>query len=91
MRIEWDAAKRASNILKHGIDFVEVERVFEGETITIRDDRYDHGEERFITLGLLDGRVVVIVHSETESVIRVISVRKASKNEEIGYFKGIAN
>jgi uncharacterized DUF497 family protein len=91
MRIEWDDAKRESNIVKHGIDFVDVEGIFEGETITIRDDRYDYGEERFITLGLLDGRVVVIVHSEAESVIRVISVRKATKNEEIGYFKKIAD
>ena len=44
-----------------------------------------------ITLGLLDGRVVVIVHTETDEVIRIISVRKASKNEEISYFKEIAD
>jgi len=51
----------------------------------------DYGEERFITLGLLKGRVVVIAHTESDEVIRTISVRKATKNEEIGYFKAIAD
>ena len=68
MRFEWDEAKRESNLLKHGIDFIEVEKVFEGETVTILDVRLDYGEERFITLGLLDGRVVVIVHTETDDL-----------------------
>ena len=91
MRFEWDEAKRESNILKHGIDFIDVEKVFEGQTVTILDDRFDYEEERFITLGLLDGRVVVIVHIEAEDVIRIISARKATKNEEISYFKEIAD
>ena len=91
MRFEWDEAKRESNILKHGIDFIDVEKVFEGQTVTILDDRFDYEEERFITLGLLDGRVVVLVHIEAEDVIRIISARKATKNEEISYFKEIAD
>ena len=91
MRFEWDEAKRESNLLKHGIDFIEVEKVFEGETVTILDVRFDYGEERFITLGLLDGRVVVIVHTETDDLIRLISARKATSNEEISYFKEIAD
>jgi uncharacterized DUF497 family protein len=91
VRFEWDAAKRQSNIRKHGIDFVGIEEVFQGETVTILDERSDYGEERFITLGLLKGRVVVIAHTETEEIIRIISVRKATKNEEIGYFKAVAD
>jgi uncharacterized DUF497 family protein len=91
VRFEWDEAKRESNLLKHGIDFIGVEKVFEGETITILDDRFDYAEERFITLGLLDGRVVVVVHTETDELIRVITARKATKNEEISYFKEIAH
>ena len=91
MRFEWDEAKRESNLLKHGIDFIEVEKVFEGETVTIVDVRFDYGEERFITLGLLDGRVVVIVHTETDDLIRLISARKATSNEEISYVKEIAD
>jgi uncharacterized protein len=91
MRYEWDEAKRLSNIQKHGIDFVGIEKVFAGTTLTILDDRFDYGESRFITLGLLSGRVVVIAHAETPQAIRIISVRKATKNEEASYFKEIAH
>lgn len=91
MRFEWDEAKRESNLLKHGIDFVDVEKVFVGETVTILDDRFDYGEERFITLGLLDERLVVIIHTETNDLIRLISARKATRNEEINYFQEIAD
>ena len=91
MRFEWDDAKRQSNLLKHGFDFVGIAEVFEGDTVTILDDRFDYGEKRFITLGLLQGRAVVIAHTETEEMIRIISVRKATKNEEISYFQQIAD
>lgn len=91
MKYEWDEVKRESNLAKHGLDFVGIEEVFAGETVTIFDDRFDYGEERFITLGLLNGRVVVIAHTETKEIIRIISVRKATKHEEIGYFKEIAD
>lgn len=91
MRYEWDEAKRRSNIQKHGIDFIGVERVFAGRTITILDDRFEYGESRFITVGLLSGRVVVVAHTEIHEVIRIISVRKATKNEEASNFKEIAD
>lgn len=45
MRFEWDEAKRRSNIRRHGIDFVDIDQVFAGETITFLDDRYDYGED----------------------------------------------
>jgi uncharacterized DUF497 family protein len=65
--------------------------VFAGGTVAIVDDRFDYGEERFVTFGLLDGRVVAIAHTETDKVIRIISVRKATKDEESSYFKEISN
>jgi len=89
MLFEWEEAKRRSNIQKHGIDFIGIEKVFAGTTVTILDDRYDYGESRFVTLGLLNGRVVVIAHAESHEFIRIISVRKATKNEEANYFKEI--
>jgi uncharacterized DUF497 family protein len=91
MEFQWDEAKRRSNLHDHGIDFVGIEQVFEGETVTILDDRFDYGEERFVTFGSLDGRVVAIAHTETGEVIRIISVRKATKNEEESYFKEISD
>ena len=91
MVFEWDEAKRQSNLRNHGVDFVGIDKVFEGKTITILDDRFGYGEERFVTFGLLDGRVVAIAHTETDEVIRIISVRKATKNEESSYFKEISD
>jgi uncharacterized DUF497 family protein len=91
MEFEWDEAKRKSNLRNHGIDFVGIEQAFESKTVTMLDDRFDYGEERFVTFGLLDGRVVAIAHTETDEVIRIISVRKATKYEENSYFKEIAD
>jgi uncharacterized DUF497 family protein len=89
MQLEWDEIKRRSNIRKHGIDFAVVEKVLDGVTITFRDDRFDYGEMRLQTLGMLKGEVVVITHTETDEVIRVISFRKATRHEEETYFKSV--
>lgn len=78
-----------SNLRKHGIDFLDIPTVFEGSIVTVEDDRFNYGEERFVTFGLLQGRVVVIVHTESEDLIRIISARKATKNEQKTYFKQI--
>jgi len=91
MKFEWDEEKRQLSLQKHGVDFVGIEEVFEGATVTILDDRFDYEEERFVTFGLLNGRVVVIAHTESDEVIRIISVRKATKNEESSYFKEISD
>jgi uncharacterized DUF497 family protein len=89
MKIAWDHTKRRTNLRKHGFDFADAEAVFGGITLTMEDPRFDYGEQRFITLGMLRDVVVVIAHTETTSTIRVISMRKATKSEEILYFEGI--
>jgi uncharacterized protein len=89
MEFEWDELKRISNLHKHGIDFADVPIVFNGSTVTVEDERFDYGEERFITFGLLQGQVVVVVHTESFDLIRVISVRKATKYEQQTYFEQI--
>ena len=91
MEYVWNEAKRRSNIRKHGIDFLGVERLFAGATVTIADDRFDYGEVRFVTLGLMEGRAVAVVHNESPNVIRAIAIRKATKNEEKSYFEQIAD
>ena len=63
MVYEWDKAKNRSNFAKHGLDFGDAEQVFSGPCVTFEDSRFDYGEERLITLGLLDARVVVIAHA----------------------------
>ncbi len=85
----WDEAKRKSNIKKHGIDFVDAPMIFDGYTLTVEDDRHDYGEERFVTFGVLYGRVVAVVHTESEELIRIISIRKATNYEEKEYFSQI--
>ena len=87
MKFEWDEKKRKENLARHGIDFADLAPLFSGLTITVLDDRYDYGEFRFITLGLLNGIVMTVAHTETDEVIRIISARKATRYEEESYFK----
>lgn len=91
MRFEWDENKRRLNVRRHTLDFVDVWQVFEDKICSIVDDRFDYGEIRYFTLGLLSGRVVAISHTDADELIRIISVRKANKNEQTRYFKEIAN
>jgi len=91
MKFTWDEKKRRANIVNHGIDFVDAKEIFEGVTFTLEDTRFDYGEERFITLGLLRGTVVVIAHTEKRNEIRLISLRKATKHEQKIYFEGFAD
>ena len=89
MRFIWDESKRQANLNKHGVDFTDAERVFAGPTFTFEDDREDYGEQRWVTLGLLGVQVVVIVHTETEAEIRVISMREADNNEQLLFFTNL--
>lgn len=91
MEFEWDEAKRLANISKHGIDFIDVVAVFEGDQIVVEDNRYNYGEQRFVTFGLLQGRVVAVVYTERSDRIRIISARKATKYEERTYFDQLSN
>lgn len=89
MKVVWDEAKRRANLRKHGFDLADAEVVFSGITYTIEDRRFDYGERRFITLGMLQDMVVVMAHTETRAAIRIISMRKATGNEQIVYFENI--
>ena len=89
MRFIWDEPKRQANLNKHGVDFTDAERVFAGPTFTFEDDREDYGEQRWVTLGLLGVKVVVIVHAETAEEIRVISMREADKDEQLLFFTNL--
>ena len=89
MEFTWSETKRAGNLRAHSLDFVDAPRVFEGATYTFEDDRFSYGEQRFVTLGLLAGIPVSVVHTESEYEIRVISFRKATKREAQIYFDAI--
>ena len=81
MRFTWSGTKRRANLKTHGLDFVDAPGVFEGRTFTFKDDRFDYGEERYVTLGFVRDVPVSIVHTETDELIRVISFRKATEKE----------
>ena len=82
MKYEWDESKNRANLAKHGLSFEDAEQVCSGPCVTFEDDRFDYGEERLITLGLLVGRVVVIAHTPRDEGTRVISMRKANRREQ---------
>lgn len=80
------------NLQKHGFDFVGVSEIFDDpNALTILDDRFEYGEIRYLTFGLFNERLVSVIHTETNEFIRIISVRKAEKDEELEYYKQIGN
>ena len=87
MKYEWDEAKNRKNAAKHGLGFEDAEQVLSGRCVTFEDDRFDYGEERLITLGLLAGRLVVIAHSSRDEGTRIISMRKGNRREQKIYQK----
>ena len=91
MAFEWDERKRRINVKKHGIDFIDVPEMFDDDVIIIPDERFDYGEHRYIGIGLIKGRVVVVAYTERGDNIRIISVRKATKNEQNYYFQKISD
>lgn len=90
-RFRWDETKRRANLAKHGIDFIDVPDVFHGYTLTYEDQRFLYDEQRFITIGLLRGIVVLVAHTERDGEIRIIHARKANKATAERYFASIGD
>lgn len=85
-QFDWDPDKSASNKRKHGIDFRQAERIFNWECLTEPDDEY-HGELRERSYGqLVEGRVLCVVHTMQGDLTRIISARRATKNEGERYY-----
>jgi hypothetical protein len=84
---EWDPQKAELNTRKHGVTFDEADTVFNDQMfITLLDEEHSTDEERYITIGLSNKqRLLLVAHTERENRIRIISARKATKNEENFY------
>ena len=80
---EWDDLKNKTNQQKHSISFEEAITIFEGARLSKIDNRYDYEEVREISLGKLkNGEIIIcVVHTQRSDKIRIISARKANKNE----------
>ena len=90
IEITWDSVKAKSNRLKNRVFFSDVEPVFYDPNAISFEDRESKGQARYIVIGLDSlARLVVVAYTYRDSVIRVISARKASKAEQKDYEKGI--
>jgi len=86
MAFEWDPDKDRLNQEKHGIAFAFACRIFEGPVLTAPDVRRDYGERRDISIGAVEGVVVlVVVHTERGAGTRIISARRANAKERNRY------
>ncbi len=89
IRFDWDDRKDASNRAKHGVSFDEASTAFADENgVLVHDPDHSDAEDRFVLLGLSSRlRLLVVVHCyrESDSVIRIISARKADKRERSEY------
>jgi uncharacterized protein len=86
LRFEWDSEKAKSNADKHGVTFDEAVLVFDDPQAIIRmDGRFAYGEERFVIIGSSGIRVLAVAHTERDEVIRIISARRATRQEVNAY------
>ena len=94
MDFEWDSAKAAANIRKHGVSFEEASTVFSNFPLEIfNDPEHSKKEDRYIAVGFSDrARVLLVVHCENTSgtIIRIISARKATRKEQRTVFGGLS-
>ena len=88
LRFEWDDEKARNNDAKHGVSFEFATRVF-GDPLAIElvDDREAYGEDRLILIGAVGGIVLFVAFTEREDRIRIISARRATKDEQDSYYK----
>jgi uncharacterized DUF497 family protein len=85
MAFEWDAAKNAANIAKHGIDFEDAIRIFDGPVLEKADARRDYGEARIIAFGVVDDYELAVVYTMRSARRRIISARRAHSREREEY------
>jgi uncharacterized DUF497 family protein len=88
---EWDTAKAAANVRKHGVSFEEAASVFlDPAAITFLDPDHSQEEDRGITIGRSGrGRILFVAHTEREDRLRIISARRATRQEQEQYEEGI--
>jgi uncharacterized DUF497 family protein len=90
LRFEWDSRKAFLNKRKHGVTFEEASTVFgDPLSITIPDPAHSIGEDRFIIIGTsANNKLIVVVHTDHDDIIRIISARKATAGERRQYEQG---
>ena len=82
---EWDEHKRQECISKHGVDLMFAASIFDGETVTWQDRRYEYEELRFCAVGVIEGQHYVVVFTWRGDAIRLISARKGGRRDRQRY------
>lgn len=90
MNFEWDENKNNRNIKKHEVDFEYAALIFEGPVFTSVDSRKNYGEERLISLGMVDDELFVVVHTERNGSTRIITAWKGGRDERSKYQAHVA-
>lgn len=90
IELEWDEAKRLSNLEKHHIDFVDAVGIFRHDVLTAPDERQAYAEQRHIAVGRMHSVEIVLVYTERGERIRVISARRANRHEREKYKAAVA-
>ena len=90
MKVTFDPEKRADTLRQRGLDFLDAPKVFAGVRLTFEDERVAYPQPRYITVGLLDGRMAIVVWTpddeiDGEECRRIISMRKANDREQARY------
>ena len=85
MAFDWDAAKNSANLAKHGIDFRDAVRIFEGLVLEQTDKRRDYGEERIAAVGITSDLELYVVYTIRSGKRRIISARRANRHEREAY------
>ena len=82
---EWDNNKNENNITKHGIDFIDAKEIWQGVVVEVFSPQTQHNEKRIIAIGLYKRRYITVIYTWREENKRLISARKARKNEQEYY------
>lgn len=87
MDFEWDEAKRASNIAKHGLDFADTVSAF-NDRFGIEEIEHIDGEDRWRLIAAIPRGIIFVIYTERDESLRIISARQATKNEREKYYEG---
>jgi uncharacterized DUF497 family protein len=90
VRITFNPVKRDWTLINRGLDFLDVPKVFAGPQFQFEDSRADYGESRIVTVGLLGGRMLILVWTARGDARHIISMRKANEKEQRRYYASLA-
>jgi uncharacterized protein len=90
VRITFDPSKRDWTLINRGLDFLDAPKVFAGPQFQFEDERFGYGEARLVTVGLLVGRMVILVWTPRDDARHIISMRKANEKEQRRYHPRLA-